>query len=207
MTDPLVGFDWNALYSRYDSKCKGFDPNSRHLKGVRVARSTDRLLYYALLAQAAPAERGQLTSAWYEALVYWKLYSQNPTGSISWLKGVSTSALQVLLAKLPNDILADISEIVRLIDVIGEHPLVGMKNGISVRTAFLHLLYPHVVPIFDRNVLRAVGAWFENANYSISVLREYIPHAWTLADRHAQSLPFPETPVRLVDMALWVERG
>jgi hypothetical protein len=57
-------------------------------------------------------------------------------------------------------------------------------------------------------VLKAVGAWSEGANHDISVLRQYLPHAWALADKHTQQLSsFKESPVRLVDMALWVKRG
>lgn len=43
---------------------------------------------------------------------------------------------------------------------------------------------------------------------NIGVLRQYIPHAWSLADKHTQQLAgFKESPVRLVDMALWVKRS
>jgi hypothetical protein len=39
-------------------------------------------------------------------------------------------------------------------------------------------------------------------------LRRYIPHAWELADKHAQGQTnLEETAVRLVDMALWVTRN
>lgn len=69
-------------------------------------------------------------------------------------------------------------------------------------------LYPNVVPIFDKMVLKAVGAWHDGANQNIGVLRQYIPHAWSLADKHTQQLAgFKESPVRLVDMALWVKRS
>lgn len=207
MKDPLAGFDWLSLYSRYDGKCGGFHSNSRHLRGIHPAPTSDRLLYYELLGQAAPDKRAQLTPDWHEALVYWKLYSQNPSGSISWLKDVPAGVLRQLLLQLPNSIPRDVSEIIRLVELVGIYRLAGMTSGIPVRTAFLHFLYPDVVPIFDKMVLKAVGAWFEGANQSMDVLRQYIPHAWTLAEQHAQSLAFAETPVRLIDMALWVERG
>lgn len=71
--------------------------------------------------------------------------------------------------------------------------------------------YPHVVPIFDRMVLQAVGVNDNKANQSEGVFRRYLPHAWGLADRHGkhaqERFQFQETPLRLVDMALWVKRG
>ncbi len=81
----------------------------------------------------------------------------------------------------------------------------------SMRTTFLHFLYPQVVPIYDRMVLRAVGFSEDEAKEAIcdiGVLRRYLLHAWRLSDRYQGSFPndAKETPVRLIDMALWVKR-
>jgi hypothetical protein len=57
------------------------------------------------------------------------------------------------------------------------------STALPVRTTFLHILYPNGVPIFDQMVLKAVGAWREGGNHDIRVLRQYIPHAWALADK------------------------
>jgi hypothetical protein len=82
-------------------------------------------------------------------------------------------------------------------------------DALPVRTTFLHFLYPTVVPIFDQMVLKAVGAWDTNANHKTSVLKEYLPFAWKLAEKYEQQFSiFPkEGPIRLIDMALWVNRG
>ena len=208
MIDPLTSFDWTTLYSRYKAKCRNFHPNSQHLKGIQPTPMTDLCLYYRLLAQAVPERRSHLTVDWYEALVYWKLYSQYPSGSISWLREVPPDRLRYLLSVLPVSIRREVAEVVRLVELIDEYRLPGMVSGLPVRTTFLHFLYPDVVPVFDQMVLKAVGAWQERANQSIDVLRQYIPHAWVLADRHTRSLAgFDEVPLRLVDMALWVKRG
>ena len=73
---------------------------------------------------------------------------------------------------------------------------------------FLHFFNPSVVPIFDRMVLQAVGLWSPGANTRLAVLEAYLPIAWQLADEYAtRPREFVETPVRLIDMALWVGRG
>jgi len=73
----------------------------------------------------------------------------------------------------------------------------------------LHLVYPEVVPIFDEQVLRAVGVDEKDANHSYEFFREYLPHAWSLAEkyRHRFAVFQKETPVRVIDIALWVCRG
>lgn len=70
-------------------------------------------------------------------------------------------------------------------------------------------MYPEVVPIFDMMVLKAVGAWARNANHDVAVLREYLPFAWELTARYSDALAefSNETPVRAMDMALWLSRG
>lgn len=81
------------------------------------------------------------------------------------------------------------------------------SDALPVRTTFLHLLYPSVVPIFDKMVLKAVNMWRPGANTDPAVLEAYLPVAWSLADRYEDKLRvFPETPLRLVDMGLWVLR-
>jgi hypothetical protein len=209
MIDPLDGFKWTTLHSRYDAACRGFNPNSGRLRGSYRVHS-DRYLYYELVGKSAPQERSKLDIDWYEALLYWKLYSQFPPPKITdWLEGFTAGRLQQLLSEIPNSIPRQISDIINLLELPGRFQLPGMKSStaLPVRTTFLHILYPDVVPIVDKNVLKAAGAWHEGASKDINVLRQYIPHAWALADKHTQQLSgFKESPVRLVDMALWVKR-
>ena len=57
-------------------------------------------------------------------------------------------------------------------------------------------------------ILKAVGSWYTAANQDTGILGRYIPHAWALADRHtAQLTGFQETPIRLIDMGLWLVRN
>jgi hypothetical protein len=93
--------------------------------------------------------------------------------------------------------------------------LIGFSdwNEIRYRTSctnnFLHFVYPSIVPIFDKMVLQAVGIRETNANQKVSVLKEYLPFAWELADRymHNATVFDNESDVRVIDMALWVGRG
>ena len=83
------------------------------------------------------------------------------------------------------------------------------SSTLPVRTTFLHFLYPSVVPIFDQMVLKAVNGWEKDANHKASFLTAYLPLAWELAERYAKpAFSFKrESPIRVIDMALWVTRG
>jgi len=213
MADPLLSFNWRMLYRRYDAACKRFESRSGHLSGAIPTPTTDRALYYWLVRTAAPngGIRPTLDLRWYEALLYWKLYSSTPDSSVSkWLQRFDIGGFQRLLAQMPETATRNASDILALVEKIGTYQLPGMASpdALPVRTTFLHILYPTVVPIFDKMVLKAVGAWFEGANKRVSMFCQYLPHAWALADKHAQGVSgLMESPVRLVDMALWVERG
>jgi hypothetical protein len=82
------------------------------------------------------------------------------------------------------------------------------SDSLPVRTTFLHFVYPDVVPIFDKQVLKAVGIYNRNANRSRKRLLQYVPHAWKMLDLHSSQFNTfkRETAVRLIDMALWVTR-
>lgn len=90
---------------------------------------------------------------------------------------------------LPRKIPKYRSEIIRLLKEITRN-LTGMASScaIPVRTRFLHFAYPEVVPILDKQVLKAVGVEDKGANQSYDVLRDYIRHAWLLADRYRSHL-------------------
>lgn len=88
--------------------------------------------------------------------------------------------------------------------------IIGTKSRatLPVRTTFLHFFYPAVVPIFDKMVLQAVGMWSEGANTRVDVLRDYLAVALDLASAYESKFRWlEETPLRLVDMALWVVRN
>lgn len=218
MNDPLASFDWNSLYERYDALCRRFDPAAPELAVLPGSTRSDRETYSALVAalhptgQAAPVVSVEV----YRALLYWKLYSLPSARSNigKWLDGqhVDEQARRLahLIARLPGKIDRDVEAVVDLVQQVGRNQITGMKTGsaLPVRTTFLHYLYPETVPIFDRMVLQAVGVTAPTANQSLDVFREYLPFAWSLADRHGQKIRSAvETPVRLVDMALWVTRN
>jgi hypothetical protein len=156
----------------------------------------------------------------YEALLYWKLYSQRAAIfnlENIWLPEHSTKRaksqdiLKTLLSELPISIEHSATEVIDLIKWLGKFSLLGMASStaIPVRTTFLHFIYPEVVPIFDKMVLRAIGVWDKNANQSYRVLGEYLPFSWELAERYRNQVVLTknESPVRAIDMALWVGRG
>jgi hypothetical protein len=214
MSDPLEGFDWRTLYRRYDAACKKFNPRSVHILGVTPPQAKDRDLYCWLVKRAAikGGKRPVLDRVWYEALLYWKLYSSRPdSAKTDLMKRFALERFRQLLDKMPEAAVPrNVDYILDLVDSIGMYQVPGMvsHDALPVRTTFLHILYPTVIPIFDKMVLKAVGAWTTGANKQRNVLRQYLPHAWTLAGRHAEQLrDFGESPIRLLDMALWVERG
>jgi hypothetical protein len=212
MSDPLVGFDWRTVHALYDVTCRGFKSNSKHLRGFYLGATNDRFLYHKLVATAVSEVRSRLDADWYEALLYWKLYSQPaPLSKITeWRQSLAPGLLGDFLAKLPTTIPRKVQDVVDLVELVDTFQFPGMKSctALPVRTTLLHILYPNTVPIFDKMVLNAVGAWRKGASQRISVLRQYIAHAWELTDKHTQQLSgFEESPVRLIDMALWVKRS
>ena len=222
MRDPLNGFDWSSLYRRYDDRCLGFDRTSVFLSSLESDRpESDRTLYYQLLNLFSEEGRQSITDPLgkYEALLFWKLYSQS-TASYNldkWLRQDASKRksaqerLLRLLREMPTSLERSPRAIVERVKWLGEFQLPGMAtpSTLPVRTTFLHFFYPAVVPIFDQMVLKAVGAWAKDANHKTSVLIEYLPFAWELADKYAQQVSSftREGPIRVIDMALWVSRG
>lgn len=226
MEDPLNNFDWTRLYERYDARCIGFNKGSLHLNNFDLEKldrpTSDRELYYKLLTQFSAGQRNLHAKpiAVYEELLYWKLYSQRaaifnlefrwlPKGS--GLRNDAQERFIQLLHKLPASLEKSPSVIIDLVRWLGKFQLPGMasSSAIPVRTTFLHIVYPSIVPIFDQMVLRAVGRWEKGANHKYNVLEEYLPFAWDLAEKYKQqaSLFTKESPIRVIDMALWVNRG
>jgi hypothetical protein len=150
-------------------------------------------------------------------MLYWKLYSQ-PVATSNIGRWLSTAAireslverLQQLVSGLPQTLGRDAGGIVNRVTGLGhlELPGAASESALPVRSTLLHFLYPSTVPIFDKQVLLAIGVTKKGANKDPETLREYIPFAWRLADCHATGRPgFTETPLRLTDMALWITRG
>jgi hypothetical protein len=220
MIDPLAGFPWRSLHQLYDDQTRSdFDKALRRLPAKVadhkrfVPHATDRLHYYWLLAEARqrPVEINV-----YAALCFWKLYSTAPK-TCRWLMTEADErqraelGLRRLDGLLPATVGRDVDHVIQIVEAIGPLGIYGMKSGLAVRTALVHILFPDVVPIFDQMVLRAVGVPRSEALGRVgesNTLREYVLHVWTLVDRHRARLPVnvKETPVRLIEMALWLRR-
>jgi len=220
MKDPLRDFDWSSLYDRYDAMCSRFNPEALHLRAIALRPPSDRDLYYHLADRIRMTHNklSALSIDLYEAMLYWKLYS-NPQALAkvvqplcdSDIRAIQSGNLKRLFAGLPPHLDRNADAVVALVKQLGHHGVLGMKTATALpaRTTFLHFLFPEVVPIFDKMVLKAVGRDEANANHNVGVLCEYLLHAWALADRYTAPLPgrWRETSIRLIDMALWVARG
>ena len=88
MINPLHGFNWHTLCTLYDALCKGFCPNAPHLKGIKPCPQTDRQLYYILVELIGSEIRSQsgIRLETYEALLYWKHYSNPLAGRNTYVK-------------------------------------------------------------------------------------------------------------------------
>ena len=148
-------------------------------------------------------------------MLYWKLYSQ-PAAVVnikSWFahgdRRHIRDGLERLVARLPRSLSRNWPDVRDVLAEIDSVPVSGMKTStaLPVRTTFLHFFYPSVVPIFHAMVLKAVDLWSPGANTQLPVLEDYLPRAWHLANTYEPRLSgFAETPLRLIDMALWVVR-
>lgn len=221
MKNPIAtNFDWSSLYGRYDATCKRYDAAAVSLRGLDEKPRNDRYLYYTLVKQARQdrAAAGTIKLETYEAILYWKLYSQ-PAAVKSVCHRISgDEAIRKSIRKglqslvLPEPVHRKMTDIKQLYDLIDKQKpcLFGMAGHCTfpARSTLLHFVYPDVVPIFDKQVLRAVGVTEANANRSYSNLVKYTQFAWKIAGNE-RLIPhdWPESPLRLLDMALWVIRG
>jgi len=204
----LQGFSWPSLNKCYDAQCAKntrFNPESDHLRYFDTPPQCDRDLYELLIDHFCIRDKRPSMINLFEAMLYWKLNSNSAaTSNIQdWLDPNihpgQSDRLTFLLDKLPLNIERDVKTIIKIVRQIGDYKIYGMKSetALPVRTTFLHFLYPDVVPIFDKMVLRAVEVMTPHANQSIVVLGDYLPIAWKLAEQYDKT-------VRMIDMALWV---
>jgi len=214
MKNPLQNFNWDELYEKYDIACHGFNSASLYIKHTKA--KTDRELYYWLVKTFS--DRRNINLKNYKSLLYWKLYSQ-PAAVANILRRIGESLvlqseikkrLQGLKEILPKIMPKNEDEIISLI-TCPEISIYGMgdRSTLPTRSTFLHFIYPNVMPVFDKMVLQAVGVSERNSNHKIGILKEYLPFAWGLAEKYGKKIKnkFPESPIRLIDMALWVVRG
>ena len=220
MSDPLQDFNWHTLYQAYDHLARRYDPNIEYLDIFNPRPQSLRACYLGLCAEVASELNtgGDISVATYTAIMYWKLYFlplaiASICGTIR-KDEACRERLRPMLHHFSDefgdrDPPKDPEDIIDLIHLIGEFEAHGMKSdtALPTRATFLHFIYPKVVPIFDKQVLLAVGIDHKGANTDIDVLRQYIPFARRLTHKHRNTFAeygYKETPLRLIDMALWV---
>lgn len=222
MIDPLGSFDWEKLYAMYDAKCAQsgrFSHSVQALSAFSPKPDSDRSLYYGILSRVDGERRsGTLMSLGaYESIIYWKLYS---TCGDKFNRDIhnKTRVLHELMRSLPqfNRYPARIRQgkkaVLSLVTQTLNLKPYAMK--LPVCTAVLHFLYPEIVPIFDKMVLMAVGYSRcdidkHNLNQDQQLYGRYSAHVRSLTARYAKQIRaqrFKESPVRIIDMALWLTR-
>jgi hypothetical protein len=218
--DPLNGFDWNSLYSRYDRMCAQtlrFNPEVPTFDCFKPKPKSDRELYYFLLSRISDERKtGSLMFLpSYEAILYWKMYSTSPKINND-IKNRSDIRLQLQRAlpqfhNYPIDLKQQRNEVTSLVRRTMKLGLYGM--GLPVCTTVLHFLYPSIIPIFDQMILRAVGydrdeIKRKRLNQSQDLYGDYLGFHWSLVEKYRSKINnFRETPVRVIEMALWISRG
>lgn len=219
MLDPLAQTNWELLAIRYDQTCRRFDSQSPHLNVFESKRpSSDRGLYSQLVRELSQNRRDSHSNplGLIKAVLYWKYYSQGTANRNIELLGEpgasqhseSVEAARDMLSLLPVAIERNIDHVIDLVRTVSKPALPCFGNtALPTKTTLLHLAYPAVVPIFDKQVLKAVGEP-GTGNHSYTALRAYLPHAWKLADLYAPKTSTTEySSLRAVDMAPWVHRG
>jgi hypothetical protein len=223
MRNPInEDFDWSALYTRYDNKCRRFDPTSAYLYDIVDRPQNDRFLYYSLIEKVRNeiSTNQRIRLGTYEAILYWKLYSQPAaTNNVcerihidkniqerieEGLKGLGEQLSRINVTRN----MESLRNLYVLLDNQG-HNLFGLRDAFAfpAMTTLLHFLYPNIVPLFDKQVLLAVGVDEPGANRKRDCLYHYIQFAWRESKKPNIPQDRQETPLRLFDMALWVIRG
>lgn len=222
MNNLLNNFDWSSLYQKYDSMCRRFIRDAPLLRELDCAPSSDRELYYYLVDRVAKERRdsGKVSLYTYQAMLYWKLYSQPQA-----LAGIATPVrdnedlqekiegnLQTLGSVLPLKVDWELTAIRYVFGCVDRHSefIRGMinSNALPMRSTFLHFHYPDIIPILDKQVLLAVGVNDPNATGKEETLEKYIQFTWSLLQT-PNLIPrdWTETPLRLIDMAFWITRA
>jgi len=222
MIDPLSSFNWNGLYKSYDAKCNQsgrFNNTVSALNTFSSKPNSDRSLYYKILSIIQQERKsGTLMSLpTYEAIIYWKMYStcgdkiNRDIHNKDWVIPKLRSGLRQFNGFAPrikqnkNNVLSLVSGMLRL-------HLYGMR--LPVCTTVLHFLYPDVIPIFDKMVLMAVGYTAQqikmgDLNQDQQLYGQYVEHVWSLIKKYGNQIRakrLSESPVRIIDMALWITR-
>jgi len=221
LADPLENFDWGNLGIRYEDLCKRFKRSSPYLASISPIPTSDRHLYQILVRRFTEElhSASGITYETYLAMLYWKLYSQGAAvaNTCKFLvenvraRENASIGLKQLSSHLRKVSTREPHEIIELLQDHSKYCFRGMESttALPVRTTFLHFARPSDIPIFDKQVLLAVGIVEKYANQKFMYLQAYLSHARKLVAKYSQSFSSLdcEGALRLVDMALWVVRG
>lgn len=212
--DPSSGFDWSGLYRRYDDLCTRFSSAVPQLvlpedDSVTELPHTDRNLYYRLTKsfRCVRSYDPDRAAHVYTAMLYWKHYWNHRRLPVltSWGRE-AREPLRRLLNALPTRLDRNLIGVIKTVEATNAVPGMAGKGALATKTTFLHFMYPDAVPVFDRIAVSGAGADIAAAN-KMEDLEEYIKNVWRLTARHrAECSSFTqETPLRVIEMALWVQ--
>lgn len=214
MYDPLEDFQWEFLKDRYEAKCEPKYQAMKKMLGkvLYPVPLKESELYEWLIGQFSREKGIAIKLATYEAMLFWKLYTIGLKRYQDLLvdeRLAKKSQDRLLRLELPPQIEQDSDAVLRLLRCLNACRIHGMKtsNLYAVRTTFLHFAYPDVVPIFDKQARKALRYTSQEDNER---LPDFCNDVWRLADKYSGKLGLTGlrvTPVRLIDMALWVHRG
>jgi len=224
--DPLFNYNWNNLYSNYDARCKRFNPNDPCLQVFSNKRpGSDRACYNALVALVSNEMTKDrcITLPTYLAITYWKHYSgraktkRDVCGKI--IGNMGNPNFHNDLAELTNyysiPLAANEQAIIGYLKKMNGYDMPGIKSfdTIPTRATLLHMVFPDVVPLYDEQVLIAIGIRNDKIHHKdpsrkYSYYQTYTTHIWELVQKYSQVIKgnFTETSLRILDMALWVVR-
>ncbi|MFA6605356.1 MAG: hypothetical protein WCS88_05235 [Patescibacteria group bacterium] len=221
MIDPLDPFDFRAIYEQYDRLAPRYNESIIMLGLDPKKIKNDRALYYHLRNKFSVKQNISMDD--YIHLLFWKL---NTSGNSTWRKLLTeedrkkreATSLNAVIRSLPDSLNKNVKEINNFLKRI-YFCLYGMryetkdraKAAWPTRSTFLHFIYPDIIPIFDKMVLKAVDPDYEDGdNKKLDKFLQYIPHVWKLAQKYKDKIKnipnLRDTDVRIIEMALWITR-
>jgi hypothetical protein len=180
-----------------------------------VEVSSERELYYRVVEsiRAELVTPSGIGLGSYLAILYFKNYWLPPAVAKTAGKISNSASLQIKtkekllhlsgeLCQLKNPSFEDIPLLLARVRGFSLHGMAA-PTSLPTQSTFLHFLYPSLVPIFDKFTVGAVGEKYDPED---GIFPRYVQHVHKLATKYhcefAKSML--ETPIRAVEMALWI---